>query len=411
MRHRPVEVVVAAALMACFSIAGNSLEIDLPRSGITAAELAVVINELDPLSEQIADYYQQQRHIPEANIIRVAFTPGKRVLPALEFTRVKLAVDAATHSGIQAYALAWTQPERVECMSITSAFALGFDQSWCAQGCKTTRQSPYFNSASTRPWTDHGIRPAIMLAAQDFKEAKKLIDRGVRADGRLPRGNIFLVETSDKNRSVRSEFFPAVQQMVGNRLSVHWEKADSIKGKANILFYFTGLRQVPDIASNHYLPGAIADHLTSAGGNLTGKLQMSALRWLEAGATGSYGTVVEPCNFTAKFPHPAVAIFHYLKGNTLLEAYWKSVAMPGQGVFIGEPLAQPFRGFSLLRQKRGWLLVSPVLEVGTYRVEVAADRDGPYRMLYNEVPVFPMQAGIALSAPLAHYYRIERLEQ
>jgi hypothetical protein len=33
---------------------------------------------------------------------------------------------------------------------------------------------------------------------------------------------------------------------------------------------------------------------------------------------------------------------HYLKGDTLLEAYWKSVAMPGQGLFIGEPLARPY---------------------------------------------------------------------
>jgi hypothetical protein len=28
--------------------------------------------------------------------------------------------------------------------------------------------------------------------------------------------------------------------------------------------------------------------------------------------------------------------------DTLLEAYWKSVAMPGRGLFIGEPLARPY---------------------------------------------------------------------
>jgi hypothetical protein len=33
----------------------------------------------------------------------------------------------------------------------------------------------------------------------------------------------------------------------------------------------------------------------------------------------------------------------YLAGETLLEAYWKSVAMPGQGIFIGDPRATPFR--------------------------------------------------------------------
>jgi len=66
-------------------------------------------------------------------------------------------------------------------------------------------------------------------------------------------------------------------------------------------------------------------------------------RWLEAGATGSYGTVIEPCNMLQKFPHPAIVIGHYLAGETLIEAYWKSVDMPGQGIFIGEPLASPFR--------------------------------------------------------------------
>ena len=70
---------------------------------------------------------------------------------------------------------------------------------------------------------------------------------------------------------------------------------------------------------------------------------LSALKWLEAGATGSYGAVVEPCNFPQKFPHPAVVIGRYIRGERLIEAYWKSVAWPGQGVFIGEPLAAPFR--------------------------------------------------------------------
>jgi uncharacterized protein (TIGR03790 family) len=86
----------------------------------------------------------------------------------------------------------------------------------------------------------------------------------------------------------------------------------------------------------------VADHLTSTGGDLLSTSQMSSLRWLEAGATASYGTVVEPCAFPAKFPDPVVMMKHYFAGQTLIEAYWKSVAMPGQGLFIGEPLARPF---------------------------------------------------------------------
>jgi len=109
------------------------------------------------------------------------------------------------------------------------------------------------------------------------------------------------------------------------------------------MFYFIGAAQVPDLETNRFLPGAVADHLTSIGGMLTDSSQMSSLRWLEAGATASYGSVVEPCNITAKFPNPVLLMLHYLAGETLIESYWKSVAMPGQGLFIGEPLAAPYR--------------------------------------------------------------------
>jgi uncharacterized protein (TIGR03790 family) len=109
-----------------------------------------------------------------------------------------------------------------------------------------------------------------------------------------------------------------------------------------VMFYFTGLTHVKAIGSNRYLPGAIADHLTSSGGKLFGSRQMSILRWLDAGATASYGTVVEPCAFTQKFPNPGIVIERYLNGESLIEAYWKSVAWPGQGVFVGEPMAAPY---------------------------------------------------------------------
>ncbi len=397
-------------VLMCQQARGLSTVIELPRSGILASELALVVNQRDPLSVKIAAYYQKKRGIPEGNIIRLAFTPGKRVLSRAEFKKLKSRVDAASGPHIQAYALAWTAPFRVDCMSITSAFALGFDTAYCAQGCKTTRQSDYFNAATTRPWTDSATRPAMMLAARDFEEAKKLIDRGLRADGRVPRGHAYLMETSDKRRSVRAAFYPQIERAFGSVLPVHWEKADSIKDVYNVLFYFTGLTHVADIDSVHYLPGAMADHLTSSGGKLIGSKQMSALRWLEAGATASYGTVVEPCAFPSKFPNPGVAMYHYLQGNTVLEAYWKSVAMPGQGVFIGEPLAQPFRGYTLRKLVGSWILNSPVLAVGTYRV-LAADVDGePYKTLYESVPVLPMQPGIILSEPLRARYRIERTE-
>jgi len=108
------------------------------------------------------------------------------------------------------------------------------------------------------------------------------------------------------------------------------------------MFYFTGMVKVQHINENRFLPGAVADHLTSAGGILSGSNQMNIMDWLKASATGSYGAVTEPCNFPAKFSNPGILMYFYLRGSSLIEAYWKSVAEPGQGVFIGEPLAKPF---------------------------------------------------------------------
>jgi uncharacterized protein (TIGR03790 family) len=229
-------------------------------------------------------------------------------------------------------------------MSITSAFAFGFDPAFCAEGCKPTRPSPYFNSPVRLPFTQLGIRLAMAIAATSFEHAKELIDRGVESDASFPAGTAYLLSTSDKGRDVRSGSYRAVEKIVNRRIGVRRLEQDTLTHKTDVLFYFTGKAKVEGLETLHFMPGAVADHLTSAGGELTSDGgQMSALRWLEAGATGSYGAVVEPCNLPQKFPHPVIAIGRYLQGETLIEAYWKSVAMPGQGIFIGEPLAAPFK--------------------------------------------------------------------
>jgi uncharacterized protein (TIGR03790 family) len=228
-------------------------------------------------------------------------------------------------------------------MSITSAFAFGFDLGFCEDECKPTRSSQYFNSRVKLPYTQLGIRPAMALAAASFEQAKALIDRGLEADATFPAGTAYLLSTSDRSRNVRSLSYPMAEKLLKRRVRVQSLKQDALIGAQDVLFYFTGRPSVEGLETLGFLPGAVADHLTSAGGVLDGSSQMSAMRWLEAGATGSYGTVVEPCNLPGKFPNPAVLARHYLAGDTLIEAYWKSVAMPGQGVFIGEPLAAPFK--------------------------------------------------------------------
>ncbi len=102
-----------------------------------------------------------------------------------------------------------------------------------------------------------------------------------------------------------------------------------------------------------WVPGALADHLTSVGGVLNGQnAQSTVLEWIASGATASHGAVSEPCNHLQKFPHPQLLLLHYMQGSTAIEAYWKSVAWPQQSLFVGEPLAAPFALVSTVARVR-----------------------------------------------------------
>lgn len=330
------------SITACDSSPGPDGGASASPASFGPEQLGVVVNDADPSSLAIAEYYISRRGIPDGNVIHISFKPGSSVMRPEEFQLIKHEVDRLTPATVQAYALTWTAPYRVGCMSITTAFAAGFSADFCALGCKPTRRSPYFNSSSRRPYDDFGWRPAMLLAGNRVSDVEALIDRGIEADASNPPGTAYLLSTTDRQRNTRARFYPGIRLLQSDRFRIEVVNANSLQHRDDVMFYFTGLVRVPGIRTNRFLPGAIADHLTSAAGKLTDSRQMSSLRWLEAGATGSYGTVAEPCNFVQKFPRPNLVIDAYLNGETLLESYWKSVEWPGQGVFIGEPLATPF---------------------------------------------------------------------
>jgi uncharacterized protein (TIGR03790 family) len=305
-------------------------------------QLAIVINDADPNSVQIGAYYRKRRGIPAANVVHVHI-PGKpRELSVARFRLLKADIDARLGPGIQAVLMVWTAPYKVACNSITAAYSLGFDPAQCTQTCAAGQPSPYFNSASRRPFDDLHLRPSMLLPTESVQEARALIDRGAGAGFRVVPASAYYLATSDKARNARAPFFPPPGQVQAQRLTIRQLHADALQDARDIIVYQTGVAQVAGLDTLGFLPGALADHLTSLGGDLLGDGQMSSLRWLEAGATASYGTVSEPCNHWQKFPNPTVLLRHYLQGDSAIEAYWKSVAWPAQGLFIGEPLAAPY---------------------------------------------------------------------
>lgn len=347
MAQEPAPAVPSAPAAASASIAPRWMSVPRIAGRITARDLGLVINTADPYSVAVGEFYASERQLAPSQVLRVEL-PLRPTLTPLEFKALTDRIDAHFGATTQALALAWTMPYAVACNSITGALALGVDEAMCSNTCAPTKLSPYFNNGTTRPFTDLKMRLSMLLAARDVEGAKALIRRGVAADHSLglrgaPPVNAFFVTTPDRVRSVRSALFPppGLNRQAG--VDVRVESTAALVAPERVLLYLTGLVRVERLDTVSWMPGALADHLTSFGGQLDEKGgQMSVLAWIASGATASYGTVSEPCSHLQKFPHPQALLLNYAQGSSALEAYWRSVAWPQQGLFVGEPLAAPF---------------------------------------------------------------------
>lgn len=308
---------------------------------LSPERLGIIYNLDDPESAALAKYYAQARKVPLANMVGThlgrddVFAPGG-------FAQIRREAIDHLPTSVQSLALVWSRPFAVGCMSITTAFAAGYRAGFCEPGCGLTATNPLFDAEDWLPADTVGWWPAMLIPSADPSLAHAVIQHGLQANTLATGATVYLQSTNDKARNVRAASYAQVVTLFGDRIRLLEVSAGLRQELPGAIAFFTGAANVGDLALIHFLPGAVADHLTSTGGVLYGGSQMSALAWLTQGATASYGSVSEPCNHLEKFPEISVFLKHYLRGETVLEAYWKSVRMPGQGLFIGEPLARPF---------------------------------------------------------------------
>jgi len=334
VRPRLIVLLCAAACLA-----GRPAEAAL--AALAARDLGVLYKRGDALSEGAARAYQSARGIPGPNLVALNVPDSARISPeAANALRAEAWRLLPPH--VRAVVLVWTRPYAAGCMSITTAFAAGYRGALCEPGCGRTEFSPLYDADSLEGAAQLGWRPAMLFPVDGVRAGRELAMRGVRADGTHPIGTVYLVDTNDTARNVRAGSFEQVIRTYASQVRVVRIRDSDATLRSDVLGYFTGVARVRHLDELKFEPGAVADHLTSTAGVLDSTDQMSVLAWLRAGATGSYGTVSEPCNHIGKFPSPQVFLGHYLRGETLIEAYWKSVAMPGQGLFVGEPLARPY---------------------------------------------------------------------
>ena len=182
-----------------------------------------------------------------------------------------------------------------------------------------------------------------MITGHSLAQAEQLVNQGVDSDGTFPSQPVILEKTSDMLRNIRYPYFDNAIFNINilGVSSISRTNSGSVWWPGGCLGFETGLAQF-SVPQNLFVPGAIADSMTSYGGIIFGaNSQTNLLAFINAGAAGSYGTVAEPQTDTQKFPNPQV-YFYQARGFSLAESYYQSINAPYLGLIVAEPLAAPF---------------------------------------------------------------------
>jgi uncharacterized protein (TIGR03790 family) len=336
-------------------------------AGGSGLNVVVVVNQNSTNSIQLGNYYCERRCVPPQNLLRINWTGGNVTWTRSDFETnllnplVAMLSSRGLTNQVDYVVLSMDIPYQVTdtngVNSTTAALFYGFKTDDCTGNCPEGIPGCNLPAASSNAYAgSEGIfrqTPPIapgsnswlvtMLTSSNLAQAEAIIDHGVSSDGTFPAQTVWLAKSSDLARNVRyQEFDNAIfDARVTGDFSILRTNSDSPYGLTNLLGYQTGLYQF-NILSNAFVPGAMADSLTSYGGVLyTPNDHTTLLVFLNAGACGSYGTVVEPCAYLEKFPSPE-DYFYQARGFSLAECYYLSLANPYQGLIVGEPLAAPF---------------------------------------------------------------------
>ncbi len=378
------------------------------RAGGSGLNVVVVVNQNSTNSVQAGNYYCEKRQVPPQNLLRAAWAGGNISWQKSDFESVilnpLLAMLSARQltSQIDYVLLSMDFPYRVEnggsqttsgTNSTTSALFYGFKTDYPPLVSPGSCSLPDANSNSyaaseglfrtVGPGTSKTNFLAVMLTASNLAQAKLVIDRAVAGDGTFPAQTVYLAKSSDLSRNIRYPLFDNAvfnARLRGN-YSMQRITADPSYSFGNALGLQSGWGNPYVLGSTTFVPGALADNLTSWGGSIfeySGQLSIIVL--LNAGAAGCYGTVIEPCAYRAKFPSPQ-SHFYQARGFSMAECYYQSVTSPYQGLLLGDPLAAPFA----LYPAGAWSnLPANALLVGTTNLALqfnAADANHPVQQV------------------------------
>jgi len=326
------------------------------RAGGSGLNTVVIVNQNSTNSCELGNYYCEQRQVPPDNVLFINWAGSNTCWGGADFQASllsplldMLAARQLTNQ-IDYVVLSMDIPFQTlngaKVNSTTAALFYGLQDDTGTYWMNVT------NSYAASEQVFHEAKPATapgysflasMITAGTLAQAEGVVNQGVAGDGSFPPQPVVLAKSSDPLRNVRYRAFD--NAIFNARLRGNYAMArtnsDSPGGQTGLLGYQTGLASF-SVSSNTFVPGAMADSLTSFGGIIFGpNSQTTLLAFINAGAAGSYGTVTEPSNNPQKFPDPQ-NYFYQARGFSLAECYYQSLSAPYEGLIVGEPLAAPF---------------------------------------------------------------------
>jgi len=326
------------------------------QAGGSGLNTVVIVNQNSTNSVALGNYFCERRQVPPDNLLRITWPgvntswTGDQFQTNLLNPLLQMLANRQLTNQVDYVVLSMDIPYQVvygtAYNSTTAALFYGLksNQGLDLQLSTNSYAASEAIFAQAKPATASGPSfLAVMLTSTSLAQAKHLVDQGVAGDGSFPNQPVLLAKSSDSYRNIRFyEFDNATfNTRITGDYSVLRTNADSPWGQTNLFGYQTGLAYF-GVSSNTFVPGAMADSLTSYGGLiLGGNDQSNLLTFINAGAAGSYGTVAEPSPSPERFPNPQ-NYFYQARGFSLAECYYQSLNQPLLGLIVGEPLSAPF---------------------------------------------------------------------
>jgi uncharacterized protein (TIGR03790 family) len=325
-------------------------------AGGSGLNTVVIVNQTSSNSCELGNYYCEQRQVPPQNVLYINWSGGNTQWTSNDFQTnlvtplLNMLAESQLTNQIDYVVLSMDIPFQTSfgsnVNSTTSALFYGSRQGDGSDPLGVTNSyaasEAVFRQAIPVGNPGYSFLTA-MITGNSLAQAEQLVDQGVESDGTFPSQPVILEKTSDMLRNIRYPYFDNAIFNVNilGVSSILRTNSDSIWWPNGCLGFETGLAQF-SVPQNLFVPGAIADSMTSYGGIIFGSnSQTNLLAFINAGAAGSYGTVTEPEDDTQEFPNPQV-YFYQARGFSLAESYYQGINAPYLGLIVAEPLAAPF---------------------------------------------------------------------